>query len=57
MVKTILGSHFGVGEFTTHFRTYFRGGDYDVHCKYDLDLVPWPHAFWAVERHPSPVQR
>ena len=22
-VKTVLGSHFGVGEFTTHFRTYF----------------------------------
>ena len=25
-----MGSHFGVGEFTTHFRTYF-GGDWDVH--------------------------
>ena len=24
------GSHFGVGEFTTHFRTYFSG-DRDVH--------------------------
>ena len=24
-----MGSHFGVGEFTTHFRTYFRG-DWDV---------------------------
>ena len=28
-VKTVLGSHFGVGEFT-HFRTYFSG-DWDVH--------------------------
>ena len=24
-VKTVLGSHFGVGEFTTHVRTYFSG--------------------------------
>ena len=24
-VKTVLGSHFGVGEFTTHFRAYFSG--------------------------------
>ena len=24
-VKTVLGSHFGVGEFTTHFRSYFSG--------------------------------
>ena len=23
VVKTVLGSHFGVGEFTTHFRLYF----------------------------------
>ena len=30
-VKTVLGSDFGVGEFTTHFRTYFSG-DWDVHC-------------------------
>ena len=29
-VKTVLGSHFGIGEFTTHFRTYFSG-DWDVH--------------------------
>ena len=33
VVKTALGSHFGVGEFTTHFRTDLRGfgcslGDY-----------------------------
>ena len=25
-VKTVLKSHFGVGEFTTHFRTCFTGG-------------------------------
>ena len=25
VVKAVLGSHFGVGEFTTHFRTYFSG--------------------------------
>ena len=25
-VKTVLGSHFQVGEFTTHFRTCFSGG-------------------------------
>ena len=27
--------HFGVGEFTTHFRTYFSG-DWDVHWGYGL---------------------
>ena len=32
---------FGVGEFTTHFRTYFSG-DWDVHWGYDLDFDPWP---------------
>ena len=35
VVKTFLGSHFGVGEFTTHFSTFFswdRGWD----CGYDL---------------------
>ena len=30
-----MGSHFGVGEFTTHFRTCFSG-DWDVHWGYDL---------------------
>ena len=29
----LLGSHFGVSEFTTHFRTYFSG-DWDVHWGY-----------------------
>ena len=38
VVKTVLGSNFGrVGEFTTHFRTYFSG-DWDVHWGYDLDF-------------------
>ena len=35
VVKTVLGSHFGVGEFTTHFRTYFSG-DWDVHWGYGI---------------------
>ena len=30
VVKAVLGSHFGVGEFTTHFGTYCSG-DWDVH--------------------------
>ena len=30
-----------VGEFTTHFRTYFSW-DWDVHWGYDLDFDPWP---------------
>ena len=30
-----------VGEFTTHFRTYFSG-DWDVHWGYDLDFDPLP---------------
>ena len=32
--------HFGVGEFTTHSRTYFSGG-WDVHRGYDFDFDPW----------------
>ena len=35
VVKTVLGSHFGVGEFTTHFRTNFSG-DWDVHWGYGV---------------------
>ena len=35
VVKTVLGSHFGVGGFTTHFRTYFSG-DWDVHWGYGI---------------------
>ena len=35
VVKTVLGSHFGVGEFTTHFSTYVSG-DWDVHWGYGL---------------------
>ena len=32
-----MGSHFGVGEFTTHSRAYVSG-DWD-----DLDFDPWPY--------------
>ena len=38
-----------VGEFTTHFRTYFSG-DWDVHLGYDLGFDPWPDlgcCFWS----------
>ena len=35
-----MGSHFGVGEFTTNFRIYFSG-DWDVHWGYDLDFDPF----------------
>ena len=45
-----MGSHFGVGEFTTHFRTYFSW-DWDVHWGYDLDFDPWP--FGAPREHPD----
>ena len=40
--STPMGSHFGVGEFTTHFRTDFSG-DWDVHWGYDLAFDPWPY--------------
>ena len=43
-----MGSHVGVGEFTTHFRTYFSG-DWDFHWNYDLDLDPWPYISKARE--------
>ena len=36
-----MGHHVGVGDFTTHFRTYFSG-DWDAHWGYDLDFDPWP---------------
>ena len=35
VVKTVLGSHFGVGEFTAHFRTY-SSGDWGVHWGYGI---------------------
>ena len=40
-VNTKMGSHCGVGEFTAHFRTYFRG-DWDVHWGYDLGFILEP---------------
>ena len=37
VVKTVLGSHFGVGEFATHFRTYFSDWiESDVHWGYGI---------------------
>ena len=39
-----MGSHFGVGKFTTHFSPFFSG-DWDVHWGYDLDFDPWPDGF------------
>ena len=36
-----MGSHFGVGEFTTHF-SQFEWLDWDVHWGYDLDFDPLP---------------
>ena len=40
VVKTVLGSQFGVGEFTTHFGTYFCGG---LGCSLGVrDFDPWP---------------
>ena len=39
--------HFGVGEFTTHFRTYFSG-DWDVHWGYDLGFDPLGVRVWSV---------
>ena len=35
VVKAVTGSHFRVGEFTTHFGTYFSGG-WDVHWLYGV---------------------
>ena len=43
-----MGSHFGVGEFTTHFRSHFSG-DWDVHWGRTGFLTPWPNLVetWA----------
>ena len=45
-----MGYHFGVGEFTTHFRTYFSG-DWDVHWGYGL----LTHGHIAEETGRSPL--
>ena len=39
-----------VGEFTTHFRTYFSG-DWDVHRGYDLDFDSWPYIYIYIYIH------
>ena len=46
-----MGSHFGVGEFTTHFRTYFSG-DWDVH--WDYWIMTHGHMnLWLVKGNPQ----
>ena len=43
VVKTVLGSHFGVGEFTTHFRTYYYfSGWIGMFTETNRDFDPWP---------------
>ena len=58
VVKTVLGSYFGLGEFTTHFGgdwvhhpfwSLFLWFDWDVHWGYELDFDPWP-AVQSAER-------
>ena len=55
-VKTVLGSHFGVGEFTSHFRTYVSG-DWDVHWRGTIWILTHGHissfCFWPVLQTPS----
>ena len=47
VVKTVLGSHFGIGEFTNHFRTYLSG-DWDVHWGHGhLDFGPDGFRDWG----------
>ena len=50
VVQTGLGSHFGVGEFTTHFRTY-SSGDWDVHWGHGI----LTHGHIAVEQEVLPT--
>ena len=40
VVKTVLGSHFGLGEFTAHLRTYFTGEGCSLRVR---DFDPWPN--------------
>ena len=37
-----MGSRFGIGEFTTHLRTYFSGDWLMFTRGYDLAFDPWP---------------
>ena len=53
VVKAVVGSHFGVGEFTTHFRTYFSG-DWDVHWGYGL-LTPG-HLYASIHHTSASVE-
>ena len=51
-----MGSHFGVGEFTTHFRTYFSGWiESDVHWWLPGRVT---HTHWVLcdwQEHTAPV--
>ena len=42
--------HFGVGEFTTHFRTYFSGWSGMFTGLTDLDFDPWPYRHGKAHR-------
>ena len=57
VVKAVLGSHFGVGEFTTHFRIHFSG-DWDVYWKYFWLHEPLAQnpGKWLVRESPSQNQ-
>ena len=46
-----MGSHFRVG--VPPILLYFSG-DWDVHCRYDLDFDPWPHERWSKTTTSSP---
>ena len=46
VVKTVLGSHFRVGELTTPILEPMLSGDWDgFNWGYDLDFDPWPCEF------------
>ena len=50
-------THFGIGEFTTHFRTYFSGWiESDVHLGYNLDFEkPIAASDWNCPPHQGPT--
>ena len=50
VVKNVLGSHYWVGEFTTHVRTYFSG-DWDVQWGYG-SLTRGQLRAWSFEAYP-----
>ena len=58
-VRQNQGYHFGVGEFTTHFRTDFSGWiESDVHWGLtDLDFDPWPYGRYGAQLRGVPGSR